>query len=70
MSEVKPCPFCGEAPLVHEGPDMPDPHEAGSWIMCRNSECLKPAVFTTTDPMGNQGDFASVLEKWNRRDGC
>ena len=74
MDEIKVCPFCGKPPLVYKGPDNPGPHEAGSWIMCRTSGCVKPAIYTTTDAMGNQGSMADILPVWNTRytnqEGC
>ena len=57
MSELKPCPFCGEMPIIHG-------EESGDYyIECINvgCACLPTSCFYETKEQ--------AIEAWNRREG-
>lgn len=59
MTELKPCPFCGERPNVITWfrPDKPAMYQ----IQCENQFCeIQPMTFYHTNK-------AVVVRKWNRR---
>lgn len=58
MSELKPCPFCGGAPMLR--PDHN--HSTGIEIECVADRCAaKPAVWEISEP--------ATIAAWNRRAG-
>ena len=56
MIELKPCPFCGEKPIVEYGNGIKK-----YWISCQNEKCW---VQPNTDAHINRG---VVVRFWNRR---
>lgn len=53
MTELKSCPFCGSAPLVHET----DWNEPPTWsVLCMNGECG-----------GSRASRDEAVTAWNRR---
>ena len=57
--ELKPCPFCGEVPMM----DMYEGFYADNYyIICRNSDCEMNEVYTGMDKSPEV-----VAKKWNKR---
>ena len=57
MAKMKPCPFCGSNPAMHEYPDGKGTH----FIMCSNEKCeVQPQTSWYKTK-------AVVIKKWNTR---
>lgn len=58
MSDLLPCPFCGEAPILDHATLVRDTYH---WVRCGNQQC-------SVIPSGMQClREASAIEAWNTR---
>lgn len=55
MTDLKPCPFCGEPPAI----EMTGFHLNGRTIYCAGNECMGPSTTATS--------FDDAAAQWNKR---
>lgn len=55
MIELKPCPFCGEMPIIHGG------ESGGYYIECINGDCTCLPISWSYETK------EKAIEAWNRR---
>ena len=61
MEELKPCPFCGEIPELHEWHNRYNVHFITFQVCCENEDC-------PCRPFTHQyGRIIPAIEAWNSR---
>ena len=60
MTELKPCPFCGEKPSLFRYP-------FNDIISCQNQRCYVQPSIGISHEYGRCDD--EIVDKWNTRDG-